>query len=185
MPSSNNGEPLREFQGLDDNETVQWSQNARLSYRTCVLQGVLPLLLGTIILLSLASASHTAGVVAQVIMNVVGIIGGFGLLIMLIRVLYKSFQVQRTMYYITDRRLVEVLGTFIVREIPRTSLEGLEAWQFMRESLSHRSPGKEYINVRVCDPVSSTVIVMSAVGTDVPEVITKWSRKRRNTGQSR
>ncbi|MFW9980068.1 MAG: hypothetical protein ACFFEJ_18445 [Candidatus Thorarchaeota archaeon] len=164
------------FEGMSPGESVEWGQNAGVSIVIFVVKGCLPLIIAPFLIAILTEVGREMGTVSAIVANFLALAI---LLIILLYILYMYIQVRRTMYYITNQRLLEVRGKSIVKQIPRANLEGLKPEEFLRQKLSHRNPGDEHINLTITDPVTGVAIVMTGMSDEIVDVVSRISKKRR------
>ncbi len=163
--------------GLNDGETIEWSENAGFSLRPVLRNGCLPMLvliLAPIIMDPLVTASPAGLLIIVAIYNVVA---PPLLLLLFLYIVYFLVQVKRTRYYITSQRLLEVRGEYIKKEIPRVNLQGLTPDQYLNSVLQEKHASSEYYDLHVTDGVSGVVMRMTSMGPEVAERIKRWAKK--------
>ncbi|MFW9908204.1 MAG: hypothetical protein ACFFEF_06485 [Candidatus Thorarchaeota archaeon] len=174
MSPATRQEPAAPLKGLNHGEVIEWNQEAGLSIVIFVVQGCLPLILAPILIAILSEIGREMGTVPSIIANFLGLAT---LLAVALYILYMYIQVKRTEYFITNQRLLEVRGKSIINQIPRANIENLAPEQFIKQKLSHRSPGDEHFNFTITDPVTGVAIRMTAMHDDVVSIVSRWSKK--------
>ncbi len=161
---------------LNDDESIIWSFEGRVSISICVIQGLLPMIALLVFIVIIGSLGEM-GPGALMFSFIFSWIGLVGLILLLGYSFFLVIQMNRTWYHFTNQRFLETRGASIVKEIPRENLNGVDQKEFLRQSLSHRSPGEEYLNYYVTDPVSGTVIRITATREDIPDIMKRWISK--------
>lgn len=162
---------------LNKGEHILWNQEAGLSYVICVVRGILPMIVLIVLMGVFGSLGQTLGPGALAFSMIFTWIGLIGLIVLFVYLLLLIIQPRRIQYVLTNDRLVEARGETIMKEIPRVNLKDLDSEQFLKQSLSHKQPGREYFNYQITDPVSGVVILMTALRDDIPEMLKKWVSK--------
>ncbi|TFG09772.1 hypothetical protein EU538_03975 [Candidatus Thorarchaeota archaeon] len=154
----------REFRppekGLNEGETVEWSQKAGVEFNLIFCGSCLPLasfFFAFPIIFFLGQQVGTAVLVALGVM----IVYYFG----------QMIRRKMTKYFLTSERLLEVRGGIIEAEIPLVNLRGLDSADFLTTSLSHDDGPYNYYNIDIADPVQGTNLRMTAMREDVLEIV--------------
>lgn len=152
--------------GLNAGETVEWTQNAGVSFVLLWCGMCLPLLT---VFLAFFILSFLGDKLGTAVLAIIGIT--------ILYLFYLMIQVKRTKYYITSQRLLEVRGGFIRKEIPLENLKETPTDECMKVGLSHDEGAYKYYNIRIIDPVTGTFIRMTSMREDALEVIRKLSKR--------
>ncbi len=163
--------------GLNDGETVQWSENAGISIMLLMRSSCAPLLILIVAVAALSTLAEPNPTARLIVVAFVNPIAGAVALLFLLYGVYLLIQVWRTTYCITSERLLEVRGGSIKKEIPRTDLKGLKPKDYMRSVWAQKGGGRETYNIYVTDSVTGVVIRMTSLDNAVEDRIERWVRK--------
>jgi hypothetical protein len=170
------GSPVR---GLNDGETVEWSQNPGVIITTLLRNGCIPilvLLMMPIVLDSFVQASPASLLIIVVIYNA---IAPPVLLLLFLYVVYFLVRTKSTTYYLTSQRLLEVQGRSIKKEIPRVNLQDIPPDQYLKSVSAQKQEANEFYDIYVTDSISGVVVRMTAMDGKVTDIIEKWTKQRR------
>jgi hypothetical protein len=148
--------------GLFPGESVVWSRRAGTSFWVIFNGACLCILAPMVAIFSYEQAGAEVGNLMMFLL-----LGGA---LYLVWVFVKD---RRTMYYLTNERIIEVRARYILRQIPLDCFSGIPHRQFLESKVDHTSNGRPIYNVRISDPVSSAMIVLKRVDGESVRVLEK------------
>ncbi len=154
----------REFdppeKGLNEGETVEWSQKAGVEFTLIFCSVCLPL-----------ASVFFAYPIVLFLGDQIGATVLIGVGIMILYFFGQMIGRKRTKYFLTSERLLEVRGGIVEYEIPLANLRGFAPADFMSTKLSHDDGPYNYYNIVIEDPVQGSSIRMTAMREDIVEIV--------------
>ena len=178
MPRNDVATPGSPVQGLNDGETIEWSQRAGIGIMILMRNGCFPRLLLVVVAAVLGSLAQGSPAGLLLIVAIFDIIAVIAFFVLLLYVIYLFVQMKRTTYYLTSERLIEVQGKSIKKEIPRSNLKRLAPEQYLKTVWAQKDSRRHYYNIFVTDSVTGVVVRMTAVDDVAADIIERWVKKQ-------
>lgn len=141
--------------GLLPDEKVEWTERAGTPFMIIFCGGCLPLSAVFIIPFSYILFG-----------NGIGLGVAFLCLIGILYYVSSFVAIRRTRYYITTKRVIEVRGGFIEKELSRELFSGRPHSEFLQVKEDHRSGATTFVTIRIYDIPSNTLIEMKGQDED-------------------
>ncbi len=148
--------------GLNSGEEVIWSRRAGMAAR--MMLGGACCILGSpwILLLIYASIGAAVG-------NILLIFVLIGILLTIVEFVNS----RRTMYYLTTERIVEVRGGIIEMQILIEHFQGTQINDHLEIKSTYTESGESFYAMRIRDPISGKLMVLSGLDEDAKDFVTK------------
>ena len=146
--------------GLLPGETIVWNQKANSPFITLWCGGCLTL-----------SSFFLIPFAYVVLGSTYGNSLAFLVLIGIIYSIYVYIRTRRTMYFLTSKRVLEVRGGFIAKQLSRELFSGRPQSEYLQiKEESYTESGTRFIRIRVFDIPSNVLIEMKGMDKDVAKV---------------
>jgi len=148
--------------GLENDETVVWSEKAGTPFLTIFCGGCLPMSSVLLIPFAFAFLGESIGLGVAF----VALMGTLYYLLAFVRI-------RRTRYYLTTKRVIEVRGGSIENQMRLELFIGRPHSEFLQVKEDHRSGAGTYSTIRIYDIPSNVMIVLKGMNEDAVEVFKK------------